>query len=79
MTFGDTLLKVRTRLELTQDQLAKSLGLAHKVVLYRWEAGQREPLELVRRLILLLNDLPKKEALEFISKLESYGKRKTKQ
>jgi transcriptional regulator with XRE-family HTH domain len=75
MGISRNILKLRDRLDLTQERLAKAFGLAGRLVVYRWEAGTREPVETIRRLVMLLNDLPKEKALELISKLESYGKK----
>ncbi len=75
MKIGTKLFKLRESLNFTQEELAKALGVAGKLTIHRWETGKRDPLETIRRLVLLLNDLPKEKALEFLSKLESYGKR----
>jgi len=70
------LLRLRERLGLSQEDLAIALGVQGRLTVYRWEAGARAPSETIRRLILLLNDLPEKEAKRFLSRFETYGTRK---
>lgn len=67
--------KLRKRLDLSQDQLSRAFGVANRNIIYRWENEIRKPVEVIRRLACLLNDLPKHEAEKFILKLEKYGKR----
>jgi transcriptional regulator with XRE-family HTH domain len=69
-----SLLKLRERLGLSQEDLARALGAQGRLTVYRWEAESREPSETIRRLILLLNDLSEKEARRFLARLESYGR-----
>jgi transcriptional regulator with XRE-family HTH domain len=73
---GKRLLQLRKSLSLTQEALAKAFGVHGKLTVHRWEAGLREPSETIRRLVLLLNELPEAEARRFLAKLESYGSRK---
>ena len=69
-------LRLRERLELSQEELAMALGVQGRLTVYRWEAGARAPSETIRRLLLLLNDLPEKDARRFLAKLQVYGARK---
>ena len=77
MSLPDSILDLRLRLEMTQEDLATRLGLADKVSLYRWEAGRREPSEPMQRLLRYLCELPTAEALDLLSKLESHGRKKS--
>lgn len=47
MTFGEKVLELRGRLQLTQKQLAKKLGVSYTTV-NRWEMGHYEATKLVR-------------------------------
>lgn len=38
-----TLVKLRSRLGLSQEQLAAKVGAAGKAVVYQWESGKRKP------------------------------------
>ena len=67
---------LRNKLGIKQDELSEALGLYSKNTVSRWETGLRKPQELVRRLICLLNDLPKKEAEEILRKLGQYKLKK---
>lgn len=72
------LVQLRERLGLSQESLAVTLGVQGRLTVYRWEAGAREPSETIRRLILLLNDLPERDAKKLLAKLQTYGARKLK-
>ena len=69
--------RLRERLGLSQEDLARALGLHGKGAIYRWEDGLRKPGETLRRLICYLNDLPIGEAQKLLETLKAYGKRKT--
>jgi DNA-binding transcriptional regulator YiaG len=69
-------LKLRERLGVSQDELARVLGLAGRHVVYRWEAGSRIPGETIRRLVCLLNDLSEREMRQWVGRLKSYGEEK---
>jgi transcriptional regulator with XRE-family HTH domain len=69
---------LRNKLGIKQEELSDAFGLYSKNTISRWETGLREPQEVVRRLVCLLNDLPKKEALDFVTKLGQYKKLKKK-
>lgn len=47
MTFGEKVLELRGRLQLTQKQLADKLGVSYTTV-NRWEMGHYEATKLVR-------------------------------
>jgi DNA-binding transcriptional regulator YiaG len=64
--------KLRARLNLTQEELARAFGLANGLVVYRWESGLRKPGEPIIRLVKFLNDLPKLKALEILKKFADY-------
>lgn len=68
--------QLRKKLSLSQEELAQLLGLAGRVIVYRWESGLREPSEVLRRLFCYLNDLSKEEALQLLNKLATYAKKK---
>lgn len=70
------LLQLRERLGLSQEDLAVALGVQGRLTVYRWEAGARAPSETIRRLILLLNELPEREAKKLLARLQAYGARK---
>ncbi len=63
---------LRTKLGIKQEELSDAFGLYSRNTVSRWETGLRKPQEIVRRLVCLLNDLPKKEAEEMIKKLGQY-------
>lgn len=67
---------LRGKLGMRQDEFSEALGLYGRNTVSRWETGLRKPQEVVRRLVCLLNDLPKKEALEFVTKLGQYKLKK---
>ncbi|MGE3263521.1 MAG: helix-turn-helix domain-containing protein [Bacteriovoracia bacterium] len=69
-------LRLRERLGLSQEDLAKALGVQGRLTVYRWEAGARMPSETIRRLVLFLNSLPERDAKKFLAKLQAYGARK---
>ena len=64
--------KLRMKLGMNQTELADALGLAGPNVVSRWETGRRKRPEPTRRLLCLLNDLPKTEAMALIRKLGKY-------
>ena len=69
-------LNLRNKLGLKQEELSDAFGLHGRNAVSRWENGLRKPQEVVRRLVCLLNDLPKKEAEEIIRKLGQYKLKK---
>jgi DNA-binding transcriptional regulator YiaG len=64
--------KLRVRLDLTQEELAKAFGLANGLVVSRWESGNRNPGQPIIRLVKFLNDLPKAKALAILEKFADY-------
>jgi DNA-binding transcriptional regulator YiaG len=79
LPMGDeTILHLRERLNLSQEDLAMALGVQGRLTVYRWEVGTREPSETIRRLVLLLNDLSQKDAKKLLARLQSYGTRENK-
>ncbi len=67
---------LRNKLGLKQDDLSEALGLYDGNTVSRWETGLRKPNEPIRRMLCLLNDLPKKEAQEIIKRLGQYNLKK---
>lgn len=61
MTFGEKVLELRMRLQLTQKQLADVLGISYTTV-NRWEMGHYEATKLIRR---RFDDLCKKNGITF--------------
>lgn len=68
--------ELRNKLEISQDDLSDLLGIEGQNTISRWERGHRKPIETIRRLVCLLNDLPKKEAEAFVRKLGQYKLKK---
>ena len=68
--------ELRNKLGLRQEDISEALGLYDGYTVSRWETGLRKPNEAVRRMLCLLNDLPKKEAEEIIKKLGQYKLKK---
>jgi DNA-binding transcriptional regulator YiaG len=73
---GKAILRLREKLGLSQEDLAQALGVQGRLTVYRWETGTREPAEIIRRLILLLNDLPDREAKKLLHRIQEYERRK---
>lgn len=69
-------ISLREKLGLDQKTLSDAFGLSSHNTVPRWETGLRKPSETLRRLFCLLNDLPKKEAEEFVKKLGQYKLKK---
>lgn len=69
-------LKLRQKLEITQEELANALGLHGKEVICRWETGTREPNEALQRLFRYLNEATRAEAERIIKRFSEYGTRK---
>ena len=61
MTFGEKVLELRGRLQITQKQLAEILGVSYPTV-NRWEMGHYEATKLIRR---RFDDLCKKHGVVF--------------
>lgn len=61
MTFGEKVLELRLRLQITQKQLAELLEVSYPTV-NRWEMGHYEATKLVRR---RFDNLCKKHGIEF--------------
>jgi len=61
MTFSEKVQEVRGRLMLTQQQLAKEIGVAYSTI-NRWENGHNEPQFLERR---KFDDFCKKHGIVF--------------
>ena len=68
--------ELRDKLGLRQEDISDALGLYDSYTVSRWETGLRKPNEAIRRLLCLLNDLPKKEAEEINKKLGQYRLKK---
>ena len=64
--------KIRAKLKLTQDQLAKVLGLSGKKAVYHIESGMRNPNRLAAAIMRALDDLPSKSAQELMTLLRKY-------
>ena len=73
---GKAILQLREKLGLSQEDLAQALGVQGRLTVYRWETGSRKPSEIIRRLILLLNDLPEREAKKLLHRIQEYERRK---
>ena len=67
---------LRKKLGIDQAELSKAFGLYSHNTVSRWETGLRKPSESLRRIFCLLNDLPRKEAEEFVKKLGQYKLKK---
>ena len=70
------ILRLREKLGFSQEDLAQALGVQGRLTVYRWEVGDREPSELIRRLILLLHDMPEREAKKLLHRIQEYGRQK---
>ena len=70
------ILRLREKLEMSQEDLAQALGVQGRLTVYRWETGSREPSEIIRRLVLLLNDLSERDAKKLLSRIQEYGEHK---
>lgn len=68
--------ELRNKLGLKQDELSEAFGLYDGTTVSRWETGFRKPNEAIRRMLCLLNDLPRKEAEEILRKLGQYKLKK---
>lgn len=63
--------KIRSKLELTQNQLAEVLGLSWKTI-SNIETGSRNPSKLTAALLRLLEKLPSKKAHALMDLLRKY-------
>jgi DNA-binding transcriptional regulator YiaG len=63
--------RLREKLGLSQDELANALGLAGKNVVSRWETGERNPSEALRRLFSIWLKLPTPEARRLLEKFRA--------
>jgi DNA-binding transcriptional regulator YiaG len=61
---------------MTQEEVAEVFGLAGRNAVSRWETGRRNPNETARRLLRLLNEVPKSEAKHIMERLKRYGSKK---
>lgn len=69
-------IKLRDKLQVSQEELSDAFGLSGRNAISRWETGRRKPAELARRLLCLLNDLPVGEAKAIIKRLGQYKLKK---
>lgn len=64
--------KIREKLELTQEQLSKSLGVG-KLTISQYEIGFRKPGKTVVILMRVLDALPPKKANELLGLMRTYA------
>jgi len=67
--------KIRTKLGLTQEQLAELLGMSSKNTICNIEVGTRNPGALVGIILGVLDDLPEKKAKELIEQMLAQKKK----
>ena len=70
---GGDIKALRAKLDLSQADLAQALGVKGRLVVFRWEAGQREPSETIKRFVRLLNAMSDKDARRLLRRLEDFG------
>jgi|JI9StandDraft_1071089.scaffolds.fasta_scaffold608926_2 DNA-binding XRE family transcriptional regulator len=64
--------KIREQLGLTQDDLAKVLGLAGKKTISHFETGFRTPSPLISAVMSYLESLPDRKAAAFIEEFQRH-------
>ena len=64
--------KIRTNLELTQEQMARVLGLSSFMAVSNIETGFRKPNKLAAAVMRALDELPSKKAQELMGLLRKY-------
>ena len=71
----DQVKTLRMKLNLTQTELAEIVGVCSQVVVSRWETGERELGEPLRRFFSWINSLSKKEAMSVLKKMKRRGRK----
>ena len=64
--------RIRTKLGLTQEEIAKVLGLSGKNAVSRIEVGARNPNKLAAAFLRLLYNLPSKKAQTLMGLIRKY-------
>lgn len=71
---GDEMKRIRTKLGLTQIQLAELLGMTTRNAIANIETGTRNPGKLVAIMLRVLDSLPKRKAEELVELMLKHGK-----
>jgi DNA-binding transcriptional regulator YiaG len=66
---------IRTKIELTQQDLAEILGVSHQMVIGHYESGFRKPGRLIQIVMSIMGSLPNKKRKEFVELLKEHGRR----
>ena len=64
--------RIRTKFELSQEQLAAVLGLSGRKVISHFESGVRNPSKLAAAFLRLLDNIPRKKAHALMGLLQKY-------
>ena len=70
---GEDVRNIRKKLGLSREEFAKFLCLSNPVALSNIETDFRNTNKFAKRVLLYLDSLPKKKALELIDELQKYG------
>ncbi len=69
--------KIRTELDLKQEELAEILCVSHQMVISHYETGFRKPSKLIQVIMSILESLPEKKRKEWLELIKAHTNRVT--